>query len=286
MIRLIHIGRELGRNLYHHAGTSLASLLSLTLLFLLFDLFWIAAGTSDRFYQDLLSELRVELFLSEAVDDDRAFRISNQLVMTEGALDVEYISRDAARRRLTGLVGADLFVGYEDANPLPRSYIVTLKPDWLNSGDLKALATEWQSVSGIDQVAYSRQWLLKAEAAKSMLFQIGLALGLLIFATALVSSANGIRLMTRARAVGFRQMLLAGAGRLFVALPFLLESFLISGLAAVWGWALIFYGRGQIGFSRIEIVFPTIEDITIFCLMVAALGVLSGYLGLRKLLKD
>jgi len=47
MSRLGHIVSEQGRNLSRHLATSLGSLLSLTLLFLLFDLFWIAAATSD-----------------------------------------------------------------------------------------------------------------------------------------------------------------------------------------------------------------------------------------------
>ena len=67
MTRLSHVLSELGRNLFRHPGTAVASVLSLMLLFLLFDFFWIATMTSDRCYRDLLSELRMELFLPEAV---------------------------------------------------------------------------------------------------------------------------------------------------------------------------------------------------------------------------
>jgi len=44
MSRIAHILKELSRNLYRNPGTALGSFLSLTLLFLLFDLYWIAAG--------------------------------------------------------------------------------------------------------------------------------------------------------------------------------------------------------------------------------------------------
>ena len=87
MIRLAYFSRELWRNLRRNIGTALASLLSLTLLFLLFDLFWIAAGTVDKFYRDLLSEVRVEVFVDESVTDDRLTQVSDQLRAIDGVQD-------------------------------------------------------------------------------------------------------------------------------------------------------------------------------------------------------
>jgi len=286
VIRVAHILRELGRNLRRNAGTALASLLSLTLLFLLFDLFWIAAGTSDRFYRDLLSEIRVEVFLEESFPDSIVTRVSSRLIGIEGVLDFEYISRDQARRRLADMVGTDLLVGYETTNPLPRSYILTIAESFLSTDALMLIETKLRALDGISDVHFSREWLDKAERTKSIILQIGLALGGLIVAAALVGSANNIRLMTRARAVGFRQMLLQGSGRLFVAFPFLIESFLISGISAILGWSLIWYGKTRVGFARIEIIYPNRDEIIMFCVAVAILGAFSSYLGLRKLLRD
>lgn len=286
MIRIGHTLRELGRNLRHHAGTALASLLSLTLLFLLFDLFWITAGTSDRFYRDLLAEIRMEVYLDESLPDSSVTRVSSRLIGIRGIIDFEYISREQARQRLADMAGTDLLVGYEANNPLPRSYVLTIEDRYLNTHDLKEIEVELRTIVGVDEVHFSRDWLDKAEKAKSIILQVGLALGGLIFAAALISSANNIRLMTRARAVGFRQMLLQGAGRLFIAIPFLVESFLIGGVSAALGWAFILYGKTRVGFSRIDIVYPSHNEIILFCVVVAVLGAISGYLGLRKLLKD
>ena len=62
--------------------------------------------------------------------------------------------------------------------------------------------------------------------------------------------------MTRARTVGFQQMRLLGAGKIFLAFPFLMEGFFISGLAALIGWAAIFYARQQISLTQLSIVYP------------------------------
>ena len=286
MIRLAYFVRELWRNLRCNFGTAMASLLSLTLLFLLFDLFWIASGTANKFYRDLLSELRVEVFVDESVTDDRLTEVSEQLAAIDGVLDFEYVSRDAARQHLADMIGADLLIGYDESNPLPRSYVLTVAESFLNGAALTRMEETLRKVDGLSEIHYSREWLDKTESTRAIILEIGLALGVLIVAAALVGSANNIRLMTRAQAVGFRQMLLQGAGRFFVAMPYLVESLLISGLAAVLGWALIFYGRTRISFVRIEIVFPPEREIILFCVGIALLGAISGYFGLRKMLRD
>ncbi|RKX27663.1 MAG: hypothetical protein DRP45_00460 [Candidatus Zixiibacteriota bacterium] len=286
MTRIAHIFRELVRNLYRNAGTALASILSMTLLFLLFDLFWIAAGTSDRFYRELLSEIEVEVYIDGTVADSSVALLSRRILSTEGVFTATYVSREDARAKLADLVDMDLLVRYEDNNPLPRSFLVRIQPEYLNSTDLAAMQSEFQNMDGISEIYYGREWLKKAEDTKSVFLEIGLVLGLLILGTVLVSSTNSIRLMTRVRAVGFRQMMLLGAGRLFVSFPFIIEGFLIGGVSAVAGWLIVLYGSTRIQFSQIEIVFPTTDEMVIFCAIAALLGGISGYFGVRKLLKE
>ena len=285
MTRIVHIVREFFRNLGHNPFTALASLLSLALLFLLFDLFWIAAGTSEQFYRNLIAQVRVEAYVAESVPDSTMATLAADVRGTPGVADLITITRDSARSRLADMVGADLLVGYDSENPLPRSFVVTLEDSALNVAGMEKIESELMSISGIEAVAYSRDWLVKAEETKLLMFQVGLVLGILIIAAAVISSANNIRLMTRARAVGFRQMLLLGAGKIFISLPFVVEGFLVSGLAAAVGWGVIWYEKSRIALSQIEIIYPTFEDILIYCLAAALLGAISGFLGLRRQLK-
>jgi cell division protein FtsX len=286
MIRLAYVIRELARNLYRHPGTAVASVLSLTLLFLLFDIFWVAAGTSSRFYRSLLSEVRVEVYIHEAVPDSSLAVTTANLLSVEGVAGAEYVSREVARERLTGMVGTDLLIGYEDANPLPRSFMLTVDETHLNTAAMQQMEIALRDLPGVADLNYSRRWLEKAEAAKALVLEIGLMLGALILATALVSSANNIRLMTRTGAADFRQLLLLGAGRTFIAMPFIAEGFLVSTISAVLGWVVIFYGQTRVQFSQIETVMPPLQDIGLFCLAAGMLGAFSGLLGLRTSLRE
>jgi cell division transport system permease protein len=285
MIRILHILKEMGRNLKRHPGTALGSLLSLTLLFLLFDLFWVGAGTSDQFYREILSELRMEAFISEEVPDSVATALVGEVYAIPGLQSAVYISRDSARVELAGRLGVDLLVGYDSLNPLPRSLILTLEDEALNTGEMNRIEESLRTMPEIDDVAYSRHFLDKAESTRDLILQVGFILGALILLTALMSSTNNIRLMTRARAVGFRQMMLLGGGKTMLAMPFVLESFLIAGLSAAASWGIILYGQTRVAFTQFALVLPTSQDILLFCVACGVIGSISGYLGIRRLLK-
>ena len=285
MTKVLYILRELLRNLYRNPGTALGSLLSLTLLFLLFDLFWIAAGTSQKFYANLVSDIQMDVFLSEDLPDSSVAGLSSEIGQVAGVNSVTFMSKEMARQELASEVGMDLLVGYDSLNPLPRSFVLTFAPAHLNLTSMSEIEDKLAVLPGVTDVNYSRNWLEKVERTKQVILRLGLILGAIIFLTAFISSTNNIRLMTRARAVGFRQMLLLGAGRMFIAVPFLIEGFVMAGLAAALGWLIVFYGQQEITLTHLEIVIPSSKDIVTFCVGCGVIGLISGYLGIRKQLK-
>lgn len=280
-----HVFSELWRNIARNPVTTVSSLLSLTLLFLLFDIFWVAAGTSEQFYRKLLSELTMEVFLAESADDSAVSRIEKHITTLEGVVGTQLVTKAAAREELSRLVGLDLLAGYDDVNPLPQSILVSFRSDYVASLDLSAIEKEIMSLAGVSHTAYSRSWLQKAESARDVIYTIGLMLGGLILLTVVVSSANNMHLMSRSRAVGFEQMRLLGAGRTFLALPFFIEGFALSALAAAAGWGIIYYWKDKVELEQIEIVFPMPDQVALYCAAAALLGVGSTYLGIRKMLK-
>ncbi len=284
MRTLIHIIKELFRNLFRHPWTAFSSFMSLALLYLLFDLFWIAAGTSERFYTQLLSELEMEVFIEPS--DSTPLDLMPELDAIAGVDSVVYISPETARRRLADLLGTDLLIGYDSANPLPPSYLLTFQESALTTETISSIAETVMRMDGVDQVFYGERWLAKAEETRGVILSLGMILGGLILLAALIGSANNIRLMTQTRAVGFRQMQILGAGRFFLAAPFLLEGLVISSMAGAAGWSAILYVYSRVTFTRFELVLPTIQEMAVFVGLVSLVGIISGYLGIRRMLKQ
>lgn len=285
MKALTHIAKELMRNLFGHPGAALSSFMSLTLLFLLFDLFWIAAGTSERFYTRLLSEMEMEVFIEAPSQDSTPADLHPTLEAVDGVKSVTFISSEQARRRLTDLIGTDLLVGYDSANPLPASYVLTFEDDALTTDAMTAIETKVMQMDGVELVFYGQRWLAKAEETRAIILSLGMILGGLILLAALIGSANNIRLMTQTRAVGFRQMQILGAGRIFLAAPFLLEGLVISSLSGAAGWAAVMYVHTRVSFAQFELILPSLEDMAIFVGVVSLVGLVSGYVGIRKMLR-
>ncbi|HVP06602.1 MAG TPA: hypothetical protein VMS71_02080, partial [Candidatus Acidoferrum sp.] len=167
----------------------------------------------------------------------------------------------------------------------PQSFVFTVKPEYRNLTSLSGMEQKLLSIPGVLEVHYSRQWLERMEKTRSLFRTVGLFLGVIVLLTAIITSANSIRLMTRARAVGLHQMLLLGSGRFFTAFPFIAEGCAIGGISAIVSWLIVFYGRQKVDFSQFELVIPQIGNIALFCLAAALLGMVSGYLGIRRLLR-
>lgn len=255
------------------------------LLLFLFDLFWIASVTSNKLYRDFLSELQMEVFIDEEASDSAAVTLKESILNIKGVNNAELISRELARQQLAMLVGVDLLIGYDSANPLPRSIVISFDNEYLEVNKLNEVEERIYNFNSVSNVFYSKDWLAKVENTKSIISRVGLFLGGLILLTVLISSASSMSLTTRARASGFEQMKLLGAGKMFLALPFLIEGMLIGFSSAVLGWIVLIYGKNNIDITQIEIVFPSYQEITVFCLLAGFLGLVSGYIGIRKMLK-
>lgn len=277
--------RESAKTLYRHPTIALGSVLSLTLIFLLFMIFWVAALSTDRFYTDMLRQVQMEVFVAESVTDSSLVRIATAVRSIDGVDSLRQVSKEEARQELARLVGLDLLVGYDTLNPLPRSMILTVKQPSLTVAEMMRIEQTISVIPGVEDILYSRDWLVKAEQTRSAISTVGFAIGLLILLTAVITSSNSIRLMTRARGFGFHQMMLLGAGRFFVAAPFLLEGFVIAGFSALFGWLAAWYGHTRVEFTQFPIVLPTANYILLFCFSAALLGAISGLLGIRKLLR-
>lgn len=282
MTKFAYILKELWRNIIKNPGTTFSALLVMTLLFLLFDLFWIAAGTSDRFYTEYLSDLQMEVFVTEEAIDSTVAGIREFIATHESVESVQFMSKEKARDELAQMVGIDLLIGYDSTNPLPRSYILSLQQQFVSTDKLVNLENDLNSLPGVSYVYYNKDWLNKAEQTKKIITDIGMVLGGLILLTVLLSSANNMRLTARSRAVGFSQMRILGAGKMMLTMPFIIEGILLGFLSAGFGWLIIYYFKDRIDFTQIIIVFPTVEHILLYCLAAGLLGVVSGYFGIRR----
>jgi cell division transport system permease protein len=281
MSRLIFLIGKAASNIVARPLAAISSFLSLLLLFLLFDLVWIGTLTASHYYDRMIADIDMEIFIDDQLPDSSISILSDAIQRLNGVATVEFVSRDEARARLYDLMGTDLLEGF-DENPLPRSLIVTFKPESLNSMQLESFTNNVKRLTGIGEIFYARDWLEKAQMGKMIVSRILLFLGLVILLTSGLNLIQTVRLSMRARWAELLQLNLLGAGRRFRTLPYWLEGVFYAVVSAVAGWCIIMYGSLYLSYGDIIIIYPSLSQILYFCFGAGVIGLLGAYVGSRR----
>jgi cell division transport system permease protein len=181
-------------------------------------------------------------------------------------------------------MGTDLLEGL-DANPLPRSLIIEFRVDFLTSQNLGALAEELARLPGIAEIYYPQHWLEKTEDSRSLLFKVVLFLGIMVSLAIVLNLLHTTRLSIRAYYEELRQLRLLGADKTFLYFPYLFEGLFYALISSIAGWVIVFSLAGNLTFQNIVTILPERMEIMIFCAVAALIGVIVGYIGIRRVFR-
>ncbi|HEU4641640.1 MAG TPA: permease-like cell division protein FtsX [Gemmatimonadaceae bacterium] len=141
---------------------------------------------------------------------------------------------DRARRELSEF--QDVF----DADVLPASLEIRLKPGFRDPATVRAVAQRVQTYQFVDDVRYGEEWVQKLYNIRNVAGATGLVLGAAFAAVAVIIIGSTIRMAVLARAKEISIMRLVGATDGFVRRPFLIDGFLKGviggGLALLLAW--------------------------------------------------
>ena len=198
MSKFGYILRKFFGNILGRPMAALGSILSLFLLFLLFNLVWITSLTVNNYYNKVISDIDIEVFLDDAIPDSTITIIKDAIGSLDGIDSINFISRDEARNKLNDMMGVDLLEGFE-SNPLPRSMIISFEPNYLNSDNLNMLNRDLQRMAGVTDIYYPSHWLVKAEYTKLIVSEILILLGIVIAVAVILNTIQFIVLSARTR---------------------------------------------------------------------------------------
>jgi len=268
--------RELGRILRRSPLSHLGSLAVTTLLFALFNLIWIGSRAADRYYQQLVSSLTMELFFeAEKIDDSLSARIAT-LENTPGVSSVEVISKDRARERLRDRLGID-YLSEEKRNPLPISALLSFQSGFPTSETMGKLEKEFKSWKEVRDVSYSRLWLNTVESNREIIANALIILLSATLAGAMLNVAVLSALLIRGKSNHLRQLRLLGAGGFRLGAPYLVEGMALATLSASFSWLLLLWA-----YKRLELPIliqesgPPLNEILILISAAATLGFMGA----------
>ncbi len=241
-------------------------------------------------------EVQVVAYLDQVPKPEVLHRWQSGIASLQQVQEVRYVSREDALARFRTRLGQDaaLLTGVE-AEVLPASLEVSLRPDFRNRAGVEVVVSYLRQQAGLKDLRYGQDWLDRFDAFLGLMRAGGFICGgFLLFATLFIV-ANTIKLTLFARREELEVMALVGATSWFIKAPFLLEAALqgaLGGLFSLGCTYLLFAGFLRQGLGSLLLA-AGIDSITFlptsYQLALIALGVLLGVSGslvsLRRLVR-
>jgi cell division transport system permease protein len=227
---LLFIIKETFISIRKAKGSFLISLITASMAIFLITSSLFLYDLSGSVQKKLRSSIVLNVFINESLSEEEISLVKEEVAKAEFIHKSDYISKTDAAELFRKETGED-FSKILDYNPLPASFRITLKEDYVNPESLKAAVKHLSSVEGVDEVVYQDQIAEKifSIVEESKKYVSGAAVILILISIYIIYSTS--RLILKARADEMETMKLIGARISVIKMPVILNS-VITGFAA------------------------------------------------------
>ena len=283
-------------NVFKNKKQAMTSLGMMCITMLIFGVFFIIGQNLNHFVEQVESKQGMQVFIKKEATEIQVQELRTKLQNIEGVNTVEFVSEEDALQQVKNKLGekSSLIKGYEQDNPFPPSYVLTLTDLNLTS----KVQEQVNQLDNIDEITSSDQTintLVKLASGIKIGTYVILAF-LIIFSIFII--ANTIKLTVHARRREISIMKYVGATNGFIRWPFAVEGMiigLISGAASVGILSGIYYLVEQSEaftqfLSKIQLTLLQFGDmlntiVIIYLILGIGIGVLGSTISMRKYLK-
>ncbi len=250
--RLRFFALSAARGLRATPVTSAVAVATIAMTLLLGGIFALLLANMEDLLARAGADLHVTAWLEEGMTLDEQRTLMETAATLEGVEGVMLTTEKEALARFEAGVGEAL--GIADAlgeNPLPASLELTLVAERRSAGGVRAIAETLAKLPGVAEIGQGEQWVEGYARAIDLARTVGIALGAVLALATLLIVANTIRLAIYARRDEIEILSLVGAGRTFVAIPFLAEG-ILQGLLGGGLGGLALYALYRVALPRLE----------------------------------
>ena len=221
--------------------SSVVSVFSIFLALSALGIFVIFTVKLQGVLEQIKDKVELESFIAENLSRRQIKSLKSRIENIEGVREVEYISREKTAERFKELFGMDINELYTNSeNPLPVSFIIKVKKEFLNKEYMDALLSTIGKYPGITETIFKRELFLLIEHYRNVFLSAGLIGGILITLGSLFIVSNTIKLTIYSKSKTITIMKLIGASDGFIKRPFLFEGLLQGILGGIISSLFIF----------------------------------------------
>ena len=272
-----------------------ASIIIMCATMFIFGLFFVIGENVNSVITQIESQQGIQIFIKEDATDADIETLGNQIRAINGVNRVTFVSKeDALNSMKTTLGDESLFEGWDEENPFPASYFVTLTDLSFND----EVQSQINKLDNVDEIESENTTINRLQSlANGIQITTVIILVLLIIISIFIISYT-IKLTVHARRREISIMKYVGATNSFIRGPFIVEGIIIGVISAI--ITLVILGlaynavMGKIGDSILiqEMGFGLLSFsemfylvLTVYLVLGVGIGVLGSTISMRKYLK-
>ena len=231
---------------------------------------------SNAFSEEVKGRVEMSLFVRDSITTASFDSIKTVLQNDNFISEFKYLSKEEAEADFVKETGED-FRSVLESNPLPASFVLKFKPDFVNENNFESLVERYKNISGVEDILFDygiALRILKFIRSVRNFIYAGAFL-MICLSVYLVYSNNKLQL--NARRELFDTMKLVGANIFTIKFPLILYGILVGLISAAVCIALYMITLHLIG--SIYEGFKITEWLLMFNAVILILGVSFGLIG-------
>ena len=278
------------RNARKHNGLRVVTLcISTTLVLVLVGMVVLSVLMARNLSAYMKEHLTITVMLNDDVSENQAKQLCKTLYHRPYAHQIDYISKEQAKKEQTVAMGADPseFLGF---NPFVATLELQLKADYVNRDSLTWISKELKKNAKISDVAYQEDLMDKVNTNLQRINFVLLVLAVLLTCVSFSLINNTIKLNIYSRRFLIHTMKLVGASWGFIRRPFMKHAVWIGMISGFLACAvLVGVGYALYRYEPAILMIVTWKEVLISCGTVFLFGLvitmLCSYFSVSKYLK-
>lgn len=222
------------------------SLISTTISVLLIAASVVSIVMSREFQSNIKRSVKINVFLQDSLSLSQTAALQKKLTKEPYINSIRYVDKKQAADDFVRETGED-FRKLLDYNPLPSSFLITLKERYVDKKSLDGITSTISKMGGVDDVVFQQGFVYKllsylSDAQKYIFVITGV-----LFLISLYIVYSTIKLIINSKYEELETMKLVGAKLSTIKMPIVLNGVLLGLLADILAIAVVFFVYNYIG---------------------------------------
>lgn len=193
---------------------------------------------SNEIEEKIKNQFTINIFLIDTLTSNNIRSLKNELLSKPFVSSAEFISKEKAAEIFVKETGED-FRKILDYNPLPASFYLKLKSNYVDADSIKKISKELEGLAGVDDIIFEHvilnKVILKLKSYQKYIF----ALTVILLLISIYITYSTIKLIIALKNDELETMKLVGAKLSTIKMPIILNEMLTGLLAGILTFAII-----------------------------------------------